>query len=157
MGVRDEASEGGGPAGVPVSDRLVVESQHSLGSLSVAYPCRRVVEVVAEVGADDDERIRGQGGEEVCAGRGVGAADCDREHTQAGSAATLEEGKLDLECVVGSVRRRIDCRVGAGRHGTKLVVDLDLADGRVPALGVRDCRSAEGREVGRPEQGDAEH
>ena len=113
----------------------------------------RIGVVVAEVGADDEEGADSQQRtEQISDPFRLSDAHRDRQDRNVVAEHDLEEWQLDLESVLGRVRRIVHPRAqGAGVAG-EIAIDVDGAQGGKPAVGRGNRGAVQGHEVGRTDQ-----
>ena len=117
FGGNQQATDRRGAAGIPVADTMCVHAFDRLAGRLVPGPGLIVVQVMAQIGADDDQRFRPtpQGIDHF--GHGLGRRVTDNERHQCERTdCDLQEWQVDFEAVFGPVHgiaqvyaRQIQC------------------------------------------------
>ncbi len=118
----DEAAQRPVTAGRSISDRLRPQAHDRLRRLPVDRSRRCVVEIVAEVGRQDEERVAPapECGHEIGRSRRRHLSDHDRQHRELVPQHPLEERQLHLERVLGRVGQVVGDRARVERSDPKV-------------------------------------
>src|SRR5215470_901552 len=132
----DSATEGEDPTGVVVADGVGITRRDGSRRALVQSLRRRVGVVVAEVGADDEE---GPGPQQRAQQVGdpllLRDADRDRQDRNVAAERDLEEWQLNLESMLGRVRRIVHMRAQGAGVASEIAIDVDPTQGGEPAVG----------------------